>query len=790
MRGMGMIDHHRHSPAGQWASAAPVPAGAHEAPRLPAQEHAWEPLAQDAGGDLLRLLAYVVRYRRLLVMLVAAGLAGALAVTMMTVPKYRATAQLEVLVPSARVFQDIEITSETGDVRAFLTAREKLTSRSLAHRVVLELGLGDREDFLFAGTGFLPFDIVVRVFGRLGGAQVAAYSQQERMRLAVDRLLANLTVSLIPGTSLLSITYTDRRPEYARDIANQMAQGFIDQRVDRAGDTSEQARKFMQGQVEQVKERLQRSEEALLDYARKAGIAVTGSGDSLIAANLADINKALAGAIQESLDYGRLVQQIDAGQGAGLQQVLESEGLERLRGRLAELNADYRQKLVLFKPGFPEMQQLRSQMRELEKQVHLGVEAITGSIRLKHSETVAKVEDLKRKLSELEVEQAAYQDKNIRYTILKREVDSNRAQYESLVSKLNEVAVGSELKSRNAAIADPAVLPLLAYSPWLPLNLAIGLALSLISGAAAIYLLELLGNTFTTPEQVEKELRLPILGIHPAIEEGEFGQAVRDPQSALSNSYRSLGTSLQFSGEHGAPRILLVTSSEPSEGKSTTTFRLAEDFAALGASVLAIDADLRKPTLHRAFGVGNTIGLSNVLTRTVTRVDMPRLIKPARAHVDIMTAGRIPPSPADLLSSPRMGLMLQRLSRRYDIVLIDSPPVGGLPDAPILARLAEATLFVVSFHQVPRKAARAALRRVRAAGANVAGAAFTRFPVHAPGYDYRYLNSGHGENARDMSETARDPVLSAHGGASSFVSVPDRMVDDLRSISNRIRPAP
>src|SRR5690606_21840407 len=145
-------------------------------------------------------------------------------------------------------------------------------------------------------------------------------------------------------------------------------------------------------------------------------------------------------------DYGRLVQQIDNGQGASLEQVLKSEGLEKLRGKLAELNAEYQQKLAFFKPGFPEMQQLLSQIREIENQLNLGIAAVTDSIRIKHTETLAKVQDLRNKLAELEAEQVAYQDKNIRYTILKREVDSNRSQYENLIAKLNEVAVGSELR--------------------------------------------------------------------------------------------------------------------------------------------------------------------------------------------------------------------------------------------------------------------------------------------------------------------------------------------------------
>lgn len=790
-----MLDRHRHIGASHAGNGTLALADAYNDPRLLIQDYAYEPPAQESGVDVLRLFLYVVHYRWLLATLAAVGLVSALAITMMMTPRYKATAQLEVLVPSAKVFQDIEITAESSDMRAYLTAREKLASRSLAQRVVFNLGLSERQDFLFPKASFSPLNLLYRAFGiSETTSTMAELPPEERTSIAVDRMLKNLSVNLIPNTSLLSITYSDQNPKYAYEIANQVAQSFIDQRVDQASDTSSQARKFIQEQVLQVKDRLQQSEEALVDYAKKAGITITGSDSSLIAANLTEINKALALAIQESLDYGRLVQQIDNGQGGNLEQVLKSEGLDKLRNKLAELNADYQQKLALFKPGFPEMQQLRSQIRELDNQVNQGVRAITDSIRLKHEETLAKVADLKKKLAELEAEQVAYQDKNIQYTILKREVDSNRSQYDSLIAKLNEVSVSSELKNQSAAVVDLAVLPRAPYSPRLPLNLAIGLVLSMALGAAIVYILELLNNTFATPEQVEKELRLPILGILPAIEEREFAQAMADPKSGLSESYRSLRTSLQFSGEQGAPRILLVTSSEPSEGKSTTIYKLAEDFGALGARVLVIDADLRKPTLHRVFKVDNAVGLSNVLTSTIRKSDLPKLIKQAKPNVGIMTAGMIPPNPADLLSSTRMGLLLQKLARTYDIVLIDSPPVIGLSDAPILSRLAEATLLVVSSNQVTRKAARAALKRIKAAGANVVGAAFTKFSVRKLDYNYsyKYLNYhyyNYGEETPRIENKASEGTAPEHAKTWSFAALSDRLRGHLRDLGDRIKSA-
>jgi len=729
----------------------------------------------DDQGDAfnpLRLLFYIVQYRWLIALLAATGVVAGAVVTMMQTPQYKATARLEVLVPSAKIFQDIEVMSEVSDARSFMTAREKLRSHSLAQRVVYDLGLTEKAEFLFPRPSFSLLNIFYRAFGISRTSDLDQYTPEERESMAIGRIIAGLSVDLVPNTSLLSISFHDQQPAYAQEVANQVAQSFIDQRVDQTSATSDLARRFIQEQVLTVKDKLQASEQALVDYAKQAGITVTGNEVSLVAANLESINTALATAIQESLDFGRMVQQIDAGRGASLEQVLNSEGLDRLRTRIGELSAEYQQKSLLYKPDFPEMRQLNSQISEMKSQLDNGILAIVESIRQKHGETLAKVADLRAKLRELEEQQAEYQDKNIQYTILKREVDSNRSQYESLIGKLNEVGVAADLKTQNAAIVDLAVLPRSPYMPRLPINVAVALGLFLALGAAIIYIRELLNNTFSNPEQIEKELGLAVLGILPAIDDRELNQSIADPRSSLSEAYRSLRTSLQFSGSDGTPRTLLVTSSEPSEGKSITTYKLAQDFASLNVRVLVIDADLRKPNLHRLFGLDNMIGLSNLLTNTLRRDDLPKLVKTTKyPNVAIITSGQLPPNPADLLWSPRMASAVANFAKRFDIVIVDAPPVAGLSDAPILSRLTEATLFVVSANQVTRKSSQNAVKRLRAAGANVVGAALSKFAVSRldSNYAYKYMNYeylGHGTE-NPLLEGAREGT-SAHAKNWSF----------------------
>jgi len=689
--------------------------------------------------DPLKILFLLVQYRWLIAFLLACAVVVGVVVTFMTTPMYQSSVRLEIQTPSARVFQDLEVVSEASDIRAFQTAREKIMSRALAQRVVYQLGLADQPDFLYPAPDFSPLNILNRALGLSLGGQSEVHTPEQRENIAVSRVLGGMSVNLVPNTSLLTISFRNQSPESARDIANQIAQSFIDQRVDQTGETSELARQFIQEQVLQVKERLQQSEQELVNYAREAGITLSGDEKSLITANMDSINAALSKAIEDRLDSDVLISQIDAGRGESLEQVMASEPLQKLRSSIVEFEAEYQQKLSAFKPGFPEMQQLRMRITELERQYKDGVEAILAGIRMKREEMVKRETELRAKLAELEREQIAYEDKSIQYTILKREVDSNRSQYDSLISKLNEVGVGSELRTQNASIVDPAILSRSPVSPRLPINLAICLALFAGLGAAIIYILELMNNTFVNPDQIEKELGIPVLGILPKVEDEDLAVSLADPKSGLSEAYRSLRTSIQFSGTEGLPKTLMVSSSEPSEAKSTTTRKLAMDFGALGTKVLIIDADMRKPTMHRQFGLDNTLGLSNLLTNSVRREDLPGTIRKTKEdNVWVITSGTIPPNPADLLSSAKMALLLEYLSSRFDLVIIDSPPIIGLSDVPIISRIAHSTLLLVSANNVSRKSARAALKRLNAAGANVIGAALSRFSVGKFDYNYAY----------------------------------------------------
>lgn len=699
-----------------------------------------DPVDESEAFDPLKLLFFAFHHRWMIVAFLFLGLVLGTVYTNLQTPLYRATAQLEISAFSPRVYKDFEV---VDSYIAFQNATIKIRSREIAERVAYELDLAHKDDFLAPIPSFSLQNLIDRITGHKPADAIKDWSPKRREAAAIGIVRGGLSINTMKESSVLSISFEHEKPEYAAAVANQIAESYIDYTTDKTSQTSDLAHQFLQERVSETKGKLETAEKALLDYSKSHGLTVTGKDGSLITDNISHLNAALAEAIQERLTIERDRQQVMDGKAASIPAVFESEAVQAKKEKIAELKALYQQKLSLLKPEFPEMLRIRAEIEELKRQVAETVEAITGSVETRYEQAVAKEESLRRELQELEGAQRDYLDKNIQYTILKRDVDSYRAQYQHLVDELNEVGVGRELNYMHASVVDTATKPGAPFTPDLRKNLAIFLAAFAAMAAGLIYLIELLKNNFALPEQVESELNLPVLGIVPADDEDRILEAFDNSKSHLSEAYRSLRTSLQYTGTERDVKTVLVTSSEPGEGKSTSVYKLAQDFGALGRKVLVIDADLRNPSLHRMYSVPEGLGLSNMLSNVVQPGDVVEVFhRTGQKNVTFMSAGNIPPNPVDLLDSPRMATLLRCCGQFFDLILIDSPPVLGLADAPILGRQVDATVMVVSSEHVSRKSARSALSRLKAVGANVVGTALTKVSLERfdYAYAYRYLS--------------------------------------------------
>jgi len=427
-------------------------------------------------------------------------------------------------------------------------------------------------------------------------------------------------------------------------------------------------------------------------------------------------------------------------------------------GQLRKLQSD-------FGPEYPPVVALRSQISEIDKQIGQEQSRVSSSVNQdlagKFSQALATERDLQNKVDALKTDLLGEQGRSIQFNILQRDVDTNRALYEALLQRFKEVGIAGGIGTNNVSIVDRALAPRSPSSPNIPLNLTLGLLLGLIIGGVAALVLEQLAESVILPAEFQRKLRIPLLGSTPASrtsvtttkllpskflpsnllpsrspKTADVGKDLSNRQSELSEAYFSVLTAVQFSTANGAPRTIAITSSQAQEGKSTSALALARGLASLGSRVLLVDSDLRNPSLHRSFGTDHGKGLSDVLTGHAALAEVVR--ETGVRGLSIVTSGKIPPNPAELLAGEGLSRMMKAASEAFDHVLFDSPPVLGLADAPLIARACEGTVFVIEAGRTRSSQARHALDRLMSVRAHILGAVLTKLDSKSSGYGYGY----------------------------------------------------
>jgi capsular exopolysaccharide synthesis family protein len=702
--------------------------------------------------DLPTLLRIVLEWRWLILATVAAGLAAAVAVTLLTTPRYRAFVTLQVNPPTVAILDGNNAGTDTAkddNSQDFVATQVGLlSSSSLAERVAQDLNLASNPDFV-------PIKA----------------DPATRLRIAAGKVAANLDVIPPENGELIRYTYSSESPQLAAQIANAIADAFINSSLQRKYEASAYARNFLERQIAKTRGELENSERQLVQYAQAQGIINTGSADSADGStsssdagspqgeSLIQLNQALSDATAKRIAAQGAYQ---AALGSGLTSQ-EASSTQPLQQQLAALEAQYQDKRTYLKPDHPEMVSLRSEIDELQKQIAKDASQVSNarinSLRADYEAAASAERSLQAKVAQLKGQVLNLRGRSIQYAILQRDVDTNRALYNALLQRYKEVGVAGGIGTSPVSIVDHANVPSAPYKPRLMLNLLIGVVLGFLAGMGVAIVLEYISDTIKTREDVRKKLGIPCLGSIPKRSGKDFLlQDLTDPASPVSEAYSTVVASLQFSTESGVPKILLASSARSGEGKSSSVLALAQNFARRGNSVLLIDCDLRKPAFKSASG---DIGLTKLLTND----------DPVAAHVSatqyenlwLLGAGPLPPNPADLLSTGRFQAILREAAAQFDMVLIDAPPVLGLADSSLLAAICKNVVFVVESGKTRRTAAVEAVNRLRRSGAHVLGAILSKSVEERRGYGYGYSYSygyGYGKYGavdRKRSEIALIP---------------------------------
>ncbi len=754
-----------------------TPSGFYPAQNAPVYVHDIE------EEDSLNVLDYwrVLVKRRWAILTFACVVLAVTAIgTWKATPVYRAAVKIQIDPEQSNLlpFKEAgEIGSGYALSQEYLQTQFKvLESQTLIERVVGALNLGDHPAFLQEARPAARSRTAQWFRGILGAGGEERNGdpdavQEKRLAGLVKYFKKNLSTSPIRNSRLVDVYYTNHDPRLAAEIANKLADEYIQMNFETKLRSTTAATDFLHKQLVELQAKVERSEEELVRFSQTHNIYEIGDRENVILQKLSDLNSALTAAQAERIQkesVWRIVQQAGKTQ---FPDILRNKVIETLETNLAGLKVQQARLAAVFNPGWPELDQVTSQVREAESQLAAECAKAVQNVEMDYITAVQREKLLRDALAAQKTEANAFNQNSIQYNILKRQADTQKQLYEGLLQRMNEAGVSAGLKSSNIHIVDPAKPPQLRYKPNRTLNLSLGLAVGLLLGIALAFVIEHLDSSVKTPDDIDRFIRLPSLGVIPsmasllspgkrkqlAASAGGNGKGVsalqavelitfHDTKSLISEAYRNLRTSVLLSSGSGhPPKTLLITSSQAGEGKTTTAVNIAITLSQTGKRVVLLDCDMRNPRVHKVIGVENNQGMSTYLSGNS---DLASLIQQSEMpNFFAISAGRIPPNPAELLGSLRMKQGLQLLGEEFDHVVVDSPPVLSVTDARILGTMVDGVILVIKGGETPKEAVQRTKRLLQEVHAHIIGTLLNNVNVRSADYHYysKYYYYGYGK---------------------------------------------
>ena len=719
-----------------------------------------------APEDLPHLLDYweIILKRRWLVLTCVLVVFTTVGIrTLKEKPVYEGTVEIEIdpAPPNVINFKEVvSLGSNNEDMDSYSGTELKIIqSRTLAERVIRDLKLYESPEFIRNRYlfGFIDGSIPPLPPNIDAGPPDASASI---FRNAVGYFEKGVDVKPIRRSNLVDVSFDSEDPRVAPAIANKLADDFILYNLDLKYNDTTKASAWLTDRLKDMKIKVENADDALAQYARDNGIVFITDKQTLVNEKLAQLQTQLTTAESDRLAKEALYDQVQAGHIETLPGIIDNALLQGLEQKKAELERNYDEMGVNYKPDFPKMVQLKKQIDLIGRQVEQQKKTAAKTIIDQYNTALAREKYVTAAMDSAKNAVNDIAEKTIQYNILKREADSNHELYDGLLQRNKEANISAGLNASNIRVVDPAESPGAQVKPRVLLNLGVGLVLGLGLGVGLAFFQEYLDKTLKTPDDVERLLRLPSLGVLPrfAIHAGkpENGDALLAPGSnghhalapAIQTSpealeaFRSLRTSVLLSASP-VPRLILVTSALPSEGKTTTTINLAATLGALGNKVVVVDCDMRRPSCHRSTGVENSPGFVQCLTGRVDLADAV-LPVPGVENLRVVPCGPIPPNPAEVLSSPLCADLLRRLRSQFEYVLVDSPPLLSVADSRILATLVDAVVLVARAHSTPYDVVRRARSLLYGSGARILGVALNDLDLERSRFGSQMYQYGYG----------------------------------------------
>ena len=787
----------------------PFPSKAPGYPEIPAYSYGYE-YGEEEEGLHLRELWRTVKKRKWLILAIAVIITTLVTIeAYRTKSTYRASAFIELGKDQPAVRSTtggMIIQADDPDVYypqlAINTHLFRLTSEPLLEDVVADLRL-DRNPKFAESSRRSTWEAVQAILNRVtfqraeepsaetigslipDSAAALPRTREESERLApfVSTVAGGLHAEQVKETRTLKVTYLHTDPAIAAAVANAVAQDFIDKTFEGKTEKFTSASKWLDTTTRELKARVERADSELAEYSKSHNIFSTdGKGETLTTDKLSRLHDQSTRTETERLLKQSVYEEVKAGRVAGLPAAFSDSKLTALQNKLDELQGAAEKLDLKYGPDHPEVMNTKLEIKNTKAQLETGRKALEDKLKAEYELAFRDEKSLKIALSQAKGEAVQQNQDAIQYNILKQEVDTAKAMYTDFLQKTSQAKVEVAQQHNSMRLIQPARLPGGPVGPERFRMIMVGFFLSLVGGVGLAYFLEYVDNTIKTVEDVGRYVRLPALGVIPAISgaipsklrNGSNGKmltgnngkrvpaenenvpyasdrlALLDNRSSAAEAYRVVRTSMLLSTAGNPPKTVLVTSGQPGEGKTTTVVNTAISLAQLGSSVLIIDCDLRKPSTHKVFGLNYTSGLSTYLSRDI---EVDGLIHKLQIpNLSLLPCGPIPPNPAELISSERMKNLLQMLTTRYDHILIDSPPLIHVTDPVILSSMVDGVILVVHGGRSTRAITQRARQELASVGAKVFGVVLNNVDMRREGYDEYYYRRYYSDYRQEGAE--------------------------------------
>jgi capsular exopolysaccharide synthesis family protein len=732
--------------------------------RVPASPPAARPLySQDREVHLLDRLSAIYEYRRIAATAFLLVVLGVVVRTYTTVPMYRSTSHL--LIEDEHPTTAARLSSEPGsewgqDPSPYYqqTQFRVLTSRGLARRVVRRLHLESVPEF--NGTGAQPTslgaflrDVRAQVMTPLRALVGKADSPRAAPRRVsedglIDAFLSHVSVEPIRNSRLVDISFVSADPAFAARAADTLVDEYVQQNLELGLQTTEKSLAWLSQELVKQQGKVEASERALAQYREVNNALSLEDRQNIVVARLNQLNDAVTRAktarVQKEVLYNQITSLGATAPADTIAAIIHKPSIKSIKNQLAELEREEARLSERYGGKHPEIIKINASLQNASKQLESELAKAVEAVGNDYHSALAEESKLTAALEEQKDVAMDLNRKGASYTVLEREAQSNRQLYEALLQREKELQVVNNSRGNNVRMMDHAQVPDAPFRPDPKRNLLLGALAGLVFAIGLSLGVEYLDDTIKTPDDIIHTLKMPLLELIPSVEGGNHPLLTAAVPYEFAEAFRSLRTSLVFSCGGESTRLVLVTSAQALEGKTTTACNLAIALSYSGARVLLVDADMRKPSVHRTMGLENTRGLSDLLTGQAPAAGVVHRL--ADPDLWVMTAGRTPLNPAELLASVRMNAFLTDAQKGpFDWVIIDTPPVLAATDAVILTPWVSGIAFVIGSQMTRRRLAERAIETLAKSQPRILGAVLNRVDVTRNKYYYaRYYGYGKG----------------------------------------------